>query len=60
MKLSTVALITLVMISVGYFWRISQSLSVLTEHPMAFLSTSISTWALMFFFFMLYLHSRGE
>lgn len=60
MKLSTVALITLVMISVGYFWRIIRSAGTMIEHPMLFVSSSIGTWALMFFFLMLYLHSRDD
>lgn len=30
------------------------------EHPVLFVSSSLGTWALMFFFFMLYMHSRDE
>ena len=60
MKLSTVALITMIMISIGYVWRIVMSFKFLIDHPVNFLSSSIGTWALMFFFFMLWKHSRGE
>jgi hypothetical protein len=60
MKLSTVALITLIIITVGYVLRMSQTLGVLLDHPVTFLSSSLGTWALMFFFFMLYRHSRED
>ena len=58
MKLSTVALITLVMITAGYAARISLAFGPLLSNPATFVASSINTWALMFFFFMLYRHSK--
>jgi hypothetical protein len=58
MKLSTVASITLVMITVGFLLRVIQNFSMIFAHPMHFLTSSIDSWALMFFFFMLFKHSR--
>jgi hypothetical protein len=42
-KLSSVALVTLVMISIGYLLRISQSFSLMIEHPLTFLSSGIGS-----------------
>ncbi len=60
MKLSTVALITLIMITVGYVMRTGLAFGVLLSNPVTFVASSISTWALMFFFFMLYRHSKDD
>jgi len=60
MKLSTVALITLIMIIVGYVMRTGLAFSLLLSNPVTFVASSMSTWALMFFFFMLYKHSKEQ
>ena len=60
MKLNTVALITLIMISIGYVWRIAVSFRFMFDNPAAFISSSLGTWALMFFFFMLWRHSGDD
>lgn len=58
MKLSTVALITPLMITVRYVMRIGLALGVLLENPLAFLASSTGTWALMFI--VLYRHSKED
>lgn len=60
MKLSTVALITLLMITAGYVLRIGLAADAFLANPVAFVASSMGTWALMFFFFMLYLHSKED
>ena len=60
MKLSTVALITLLIITAGYVLSMSQSIDILFDYPLTFLSSSLGTWALMFFFFMLYRHTKED
>ena len=60
MKLSTVAVITLLMITVGYVMSMGLALRMLLENPVPFLASSMSTWALMFFFFMLYRHTKED
>ncbi len=60
MKLSTVALVTLIMITVGYAMRIGLAFGPMLSNPVTFITSSIGTWALMFFFFMLYRHSKDD
>ena len=60
MKLRTVALIALGMITVGYVMRIGLAFGPLLSNPVTFVVSSINTWALMFFFFMLYIHSKDD
>jgi lipoprotein signal peptidase len=60
MKLSTVALITLIMITLGYVMRTGMAFGHLLSNPVTFVASSIGTWALMFFFFMLYRHSKDD
>lgn len=60
MKLSRIALVTLILITAGYLLRMSQSIGYMLDQPLMLLSSSLSTWALMFFFFMLYRHTREE
>ncbi len=60
MKLSTVALITLITITVGYVMRTGLAFAILLSNPVTFVASSISTSALMFFFFMLYKHSKDD
>ena len=54
MKLSTVALITLVMITVGYVMRVGLAFGPLLSNPVSFVASSVNTWALMFFFLIVF------
>lgn len=59
MKLSTVALITFVMITVDYLlWMIIPRFIGFDEAPELLLQANIDSWALMFFFFMLFKHTK--
>lgn len=60
MKLKTVALVTLVMLVVAYAARIATQFEFILDQPLRFLISSLGTWALLFFFFMLYRHSGDE
>lgn len=60
MKLKNVALIVLIALTVGYLIRLIRLFDYYLESPLSFVTNSLESWALIFFFIMLYLNSGDD
>ena len=60
MSLKTLALIVLIMISVSYASSLYFATDYILTHPVRFIFSSLDTWALIFFFAMLFKHSGDQ